>query len=66
MKDAAAAGIGPLPDEGVPAAWTLYFASDDANATATTVREHGGLTWEDLRSPDPEAARVRHRVRLPQ
>lgn len=99
---AAAAGIGPQ-QEGAPTAWTLYFASDDADATAAAVTQHGGtvllppgdigdlgrmfvaadptgaafgvwqagtmigagvanepggLTWEDLRSPDPETART--------
>lgn len=37
-----AAGVGPQPEEGTPAAWTLYFASDDADATAAAVEEHGG------------------------
>lgn len=102
VDGAAAAGIGPLPDGGAPA-WTLYFASDDADTTAAAVTEHGGnvllppgevgelgrmfiaadptgavfgvwqalshigagianqpggLTWDDLRSPDPDAARA--------
>jgi predicted enzyme related to lactoylglutathione lyase len=96
-----AAGIG-LAQEGVPPAWTVYFATDDADATAkavvdaggrllaepfdvvtlgrmfvatdpggaafgvwqaidsigaTHVNEPGGLTWEDLSVPDPDAAR---------
>lgn len=38
---AAAAGIGPLP-EGVRPAWTLYFASDDADGTAAAVTAAGG------------------------
>ncbi len=38
----AAAGLGPVVAEGAPAAWTLYFASDDADATAKLVTEHGG------------------------
>jgi len=99
---AAAAGIGPQHGA-APAAWTLYFATDDAARTATAVAEHGGevvlppgdvgplgrmlvaadptgavfgvweagthigaglvnepggLTWEDLRSPDPDRARA--------
>ncbi len=99
---AAAAGIGPLPQEGMHPAWTLYLASDDADTTASAVTEHGGtvllppgdigalgrmfiaadpsgavfgvwqagshigagvvnepgaLTWEDLRCPQPDAAR---------
>jgi predicted enzyme related to lactoylglutathione lyase len=98
----ATAGIGPLP-EGAPNAWTLYMASDDADATAAAVtanggvvvvppadvgdvgrmaiaadptgaafgvwqpgqhigaglvNEPGGITWEDLRSPDPDTARA--------
>ncbi len=36
-----AAGIGP-EQEGAPNAWTLYLASDDADATAAAVKEHGG------------------------
>lgn len=102
VRGAAAAGIGPR-QEGAPTAWTLYLASDDADATAAAVTQHGGtvllppgdvgvlgrlfiaadptgaafgvwqagqhigaeatnepggLTWEDLRSPDPDAARA--------
>jgi predicted enzyme related to lactoylglutathione lyase len=101
-RGAAAAGIGPQQQPG-PSAWTLYFATDDAEATAAAVAEHGGtvllppgdvgplgrmllaadpsgaafgvwqagthigagivnepggLTWEDLRSPDPDACRA--------
>lgn len=97
-----AAGIGPLPGPDVRSAWTLYLASDDADAIAAAVSQHGGrvllapgdvgdrgrmllaadptgapfgvwqagstigaevvdqpggLCWEDLRSPDPDAAR---------
>lgn len=97
----AVAGIGPL-QPGAHPAWTLYFASDDADTTSAEVRrqggsiivepgdvgemgrmfiaadptgaafgvwqagthigaslvnEPGGLTWEDLRSPEPDAAR---------
>jgi predicted enzyme related to lactoylglutathione lyase len=97
------AGIGPAQDEQQPPAWTLYLASDDADATAARVSEHGGsvvmapmdvgslgrmliasdpaggvfgvwsagehigaslvnepggITWEDLRSTDPDAARA--------
>jgi predicted enzyme related to lactoylglutathione lyase len=95
------AGIGP--QMGGPAAWTLYLATDDADATAARIGEHGGtvvlapgdvgaagrlaiavdptgavfglwqggehigsglvnapggITWEDLRSPGPAAARA--------
>ena len=41
-RGAAAAGIGPQQQEGVPAAWTLYLASDDVDKTAAAVAEHGG------------------------
>ena len=99
----AAAAIGPQQEAGARAAWTVYLASDDADATALAVTEHGGsvllepaavgprgrmllaadptgavfgvwqagshigagvvnepgaLSWEDLRSPDPDAARA--------
>ncbi len=101
VRDVPTAGIGPQ-QPGVPPAWTLYLASDDADATAAAVAEHGGtvvlepgdvgplgrmllaadptgavfgvwqagshigaglvnepggLTWEDLRSTDPDVAR---------
>jgi len=99
----AAAGIGPVQQEGQPSFWTVYLASDDADATAKLVtdnggsvimppmdipatgrmviasdpsgavfgvwqtlgmdgaavyNEPGGLTWEDARLSDPEAARA--------
>ncbi len=38
----AAAGVGPVMAEGQPSFWTLYIASDDADATAKLVGEHGG------------------------
>ena len=38
----AAAGVGPLMQEGQPPAWTVYLASDDVDATAKLVGEHGG------------------------
>lgn len=38
----AAAGIGPTPQPGIPSAWTLYFAADDAEATAAAVTGAGG------------------------
>lgn len=47
-RGAAAAGIGPL-QEGGQAAWTLYVASDDVDATAAAVTEHGGTV---LLAPD--------------
>jgi predicted enzyme related to lactoylglutathione lyase len=100
VGDRAAAGIGPA-QPGVSPAWTLYLASDEVDATAAAIGEHGGtvvlepgdvgplgrmlialdptgavfgvwqagdhigagvvnepggLTWEDLRSPDPATA----------
>jgi hypothetical protein len=38
----AASGVGPVMQEGQPSAWTVYFASDDADATAKLIEEHGG------------------------
>ena len=35
------AGIGPV-QEGAPAAWTLYFATDDAEGLVARAPEHGG------------------------
>jgi len=102
LDGASTAGIAPQM-EGAPTAWTLYFASDDADSTARAVAEHGGtvvmepmdvgpqgrmfvaidptgapfgvwqagehtgtqvvgepggLSWQDLRSNDPDAART--------
>ncbi|WP_028936559.1 VOC family protein [Pseudonocardia spinosispora] len=37
-----AAGIGPMQAPDQPVAWLLYFASDDADATAKLITEHGG------------------------
>lgn len=37
-----AAGIGPSPVAEMPSSWTLYLASDDADATASAIIEHGG------------------------
>jgi uncharacterized protein len=42
VNGAAAAGIGPTPQPGVPSAWTLYLASDDVDATAKQVTDAGG------------------------
>jgi predicted enzyme related to lactoylglutathione lyase len=36
------AGLGPLMGEGDPPAWTTYFATDDAAATASRIRDAGG------------------------
>jgi len=38
----AAAAIGPAPVAGQPATWTVYLASDDADATAKLIVENGG------------------------
>jgi predicted enzyme related to lactoylglutathione lyase len=39
------AGIGsPPPDQPMPAAWTTYLASDDADATAAAIAAAGGTT----------------------
>ncbi|MCW0211824.1 MAG: VOC family protein [Pseudonocardia sp.] len=38
----AAAGIGPVMAEGQPSVWTLYLATEDADATAKLAEEHGG------------------------
>ncbi len=42
MRGAAAAGTGPLRSDGAPPAWTLYFATVDADATADAAVELGG------------------------
>ncbi|MFE6779845.1 VOC family protein [Streptomyces sp. NPDC057702] len=39
---AVAAVVPPMPGDPAHSAWCLYFASDDAEATAATIREHGG------------------------
>lgn len=102
VRGADVAGLGPQQPGAGPSAWSLYLASDDADATAEAVTRHGGtvlrppadvgplgrmflaadstgaafgvwqagehvgaglvnepggLAWEDLRSPDPDAAR---------
>ncbi len=40
--DHAAAAIGQIQQEGQPTAWTVYLASDDADATAKLVADNGG------------------------
>lgn len=37
-----AAGLGKIQMEGQPAAWTVYLASDDADATVQAVKDNGG------------------------
>ncbi|MFD1932013.1 MULTISPECIES: VOC family protein [Nonomuraea] len=36
------AALGPLMEEGAGAAWTTYFATPDADASAKLVEQHGG------------------------
>lgn len=48
----AASGIGPVMAEGQPSFWTVYLASDDADATAKLVQAHGGsLMFEPMEIP---------------
>ena len=51
-RGAAAAGIGPLPPDGATA-WTLYLASDDADATAAAVPQQGGTVLLPPRDVGP-------------
>lgn len=47
-----AAGIGPVMQEGQPSVWTVYLATDDADATAKLVTENGGnLLFEPMDVP---------------
>jgi predicted enzyme related to lactoylglutathione lyase len=41
----AVAGVGPIMQEGQPPAWTVYLASDDVDATAELIGEHGGTIY---------------------
>src|SRR3954454_20553977 len=41
VGEAAAAGIRPQQQDDAPAAWRLYFARDDADATARAVGQAG-------------------------
>ena len=45
MDGRAAAGVGPIMQEGQPSAWTVYLASDDVDATAKLIGEHGGSIY---------------------
>jgi predicted enzyme related to lactoylglutathione lyase len=47
VKGAAAAGVGPQQQPGAPAAWTLYLAADDADASARAVKDAGGQVLLD-------------------
>ncbi|EPH39399.1 VOC family protein [Streptomyces aurantiacus] len=42
QDDKTVAGLGPLTEEGASAAWTLYFHTPDADATAKAVEQAGG------------------------
>lgn len=42
LGEAAVAGLAPQQEEGRPSAWSVSFASADADATAATVRAAGG------------------------
>lgn len=46
VDGAAAAGIGPM-QAGAPPAWTLYFATDDADGHTATTRAAGGKVLAD-------------------
>ncbi|GAA0387728.1 VOC family protein [Streptomyces luteireticuli] len=39
---ATVAALGPLTEEGASSAWTVYFRTPDADATAKSVEQHGG------------------------
>ena len=67
VGEAAAAGVGPA-QAGAPAAWTLYFASDDADKAAAAghrERRHCHRAPRRRRPPGPDVHRRRpHRRRL--
>jgi predicted enzyme related to lactoylglutathione lyase len=42
VRGSSAVGLGPIQQPGMPSAWTLYVASDDVDATAAAITEHGG------------------------
>jgi predicted enzyme related to lactoylglutathione lyase len=42
VDGAAAAGIGPTAQPGLPSSWTLYLASNDTDATAKLITDAGG------------------------
>ena len=41
------AAVGPLMEQGATPSWTLYFQTQDANATAEAVRQAGGAVRAD-------------------
>lgn len=48
----AAAAIGPVMQEGQPSFWTVYLASEDADATAKLITENGGtLLFDPMEIP---------------
>ncbi len=48
----AAAAIGPIMQEGTPTFWTVYLASEDADATAKLITENGGtLLFDPMEIP---------------
>jgi predicted enzyme related to lactoylglutathione lyase len=48
----AAAGIGPVMEEGQPSFWTVYVATEDADGTAKLITENGGnLLFEPMDVP---------------
>ena len=48
-----AAGIGPVMSAEQPSVWTVYLATDDADATAKMIAENGGsLLFEPMDVPD--------------
>ncbi|MGC3003512.1 VOC family protein [Streptomyces sp. G35A] len=44
---AVAAVVPPMPGQEGPSQWCLYFAAEDAAATAARIRDHGGETLMD-------------------
>jgi predicted enzyme related to lactoylglutathione lyase len=52
VQGRAAAAIGPVMEEGQPTHWTVYLATDDADATAKLIVEHGGsMLFEPMDIP---------------
>jgi predicted enzyme related to lactoylglutathione lyase len=41
------AGMGPIPEEGMPPAWLNYIWTDDADATAAKIKEAGGTVMDE-------------------
>jgi uncharacterized protein len=52
VRGRAAAAIGPVMEEGQPTCWTVYLATDNADATAESIAEHGGtMLFEPMDIP---------------